>query len=53
MEDFIPVFKVKITDNVAHVPCISEKKKDGSIVMHAPSPAATIKAIKEFRDNNK
>jgi len=51
--EFKPEFKVKEDKGSYHVPCVREKKKDGSIVMHAPSPEAMKKAMEEYKNSKR
>lgn len=47
-------FEAKIDKKgILHVPCKAEKKKDGSVVVHAPSPKAAKEAFKKFKEKNK
>ena len=36
-----------------HVPCKAEKKGDGSIVMHAPSPKAMMDTMMKYKEKEK
>ena len=38
---------------VLHVACNAEKKKDGSVVMHAPSLPLISKLVKEAKDGKR
>ena len=41
-------FEAKLIGNQVVVPCVPERKANGDLIMHAPSPGAVTKAVEAY-----